>query len=89
MVGRIKRQGCYPDKNFIIATTENESSWLQNYPEIYSLVKEITEYSSILKCHPDKFNNAVDHAATFIFECVFASMFKGIPGYALQQFFNI
>jgi hypothetical protein len=56
---------------------------------IYSLVKEITEYSITFKCHHDKFNNTVDHAATFFFEWAFASMFKGIPGNALEQFFNL
>jgi hypothetical protein len=65
-----------------MATTENIRSQLKDYPEIKSLVKEITEYFISVKCHSDKFNNAIDHAVTFFFEWVFASMFKGIPGHA-------
>jgi hypothetical protein len=89
MLGRVKRQGCDPDKAFIMATTENIRSWLKISPEIIHLIKEITEFSITFQCHHDKFNNAIDHAATFLFEWVFASMRKGIPGYALEQFFNL
>jgi hypothetical protein len=72
-----------------MAATENIRSWLKKCPEIYSLVKKVTEYSITFKSHLDKFKNAVDHAATFFFEWVFASMFKGLPGYALEQYFNL
>jgi hypothetical protein len=72
-----------------MATTENIHSWLKNCPEIIHLIKEITKFSITFHCHHDKFNNAIDRDATFLFEWVFASMFKGIPGYELEQFFNL
>jgi len=40
------------------------------------------------QCHPDKFDEAVNHAATFAFEWIFMSIFKSVPGYALEKFLN-
>ncbi len=40
-------------------------------PRNYHLIKEITKYSITFQCHPYKFNNAVDHAATFILNRLF------------------
>jgi hypothetical protein len=31
---------------------------------------------------------AVNHAATFTFEWLFMSIFKSVPGYALEKFLN-
>ncbi len=89
VLGRVKWQGCDPDKAFIMVTTENIRFWLKISTEINHLVEEITKFSITFQCHHDKFNNAIDHTATFLFEWVFASMFKGIPGYVLEQFFNL
>jgi hypothetical protein len=72
-----------------MVTTENIRFWLKISTEINHLVEEITKFSITFQCHHDKFNNAIDHTATFLFEWVFASMFKGIPGYVLEQFFNL
>ena len=89
MLGRIKRQGCNPKLAYIMATTECMRSWMKDYPEVYDRIVEITKNAIAFQCHPDKFNLPVDHSLTYTFEWVFMSMLKGIPGYAMEQFFNL
>ena len=62
---------------------------MKDFPEIYNGIVEITKDAIAFQCHPDKFNLAVNHSLTYTFEWVFASMFKGIPGYVCEQFFNL
>ena len=89
MLGRIKRQGCDPKLAFIMATAECIRSWMNDYPEVYDRIIEITKNAIAFQCHPNKFNLAVDHSLTYTFEWVFMSMLKGIPGCAMEQFFNL
>ena len=89
MLGRIKRQGCDPKSAYIMATTECMRSWMKEYLEVYDRIVEITKNAIAFQCHPDKFNLPVDHSLTYTFEWVFMSMLKGIPGYAMEQFFNL
>jgi hypothetical protein len=55
---------------------------------ISDLIMKITRDAKAFQCHPDKFDEAVNHAATFIFEWLFMSIFKSVPGYALEKFLN-
>jgi hypothetical protein len=82
MLGRIEQQNCDPSEAFIMATTEGKR------PKIMALIERITNYAVAFQCNPGKFKYSVNHAVTFSFEWVFMSMFKGIPGYALEKFFN-
>jgi hypothetical protein len=86
MLGRIKEQGRDPKKAFIMATTEDICSWMKDWPEIYDHIVEITKDDITF---PNKFNDDVNHSLTYFFEWLFMSMFKGVPGYALEQFFNL
>jgi hypothetical protein len=74
-------------KAFIMATTEDMLSWMEDYPEVYVRIVEITKDAIAFQCHPDKFNLAVNHSPYF-FEWLFGSMFNGNPGYVMEQFFN-
>jgi hypothetical protein len=88
MLGRIERQGFDPLTAFIMATTVDMLSWMEDYPEVHDRIVEITKDAIAFQCHPDKFNLAVNHSLTYFFEWVFGSMFKGNLGYAMEQFFN-
>jgi hypothetical protein len=88
MLGRIERQGFDPQTAFIMATTEDMSSWMKGYPAVHDRIVEITKNAIAFQCHPDKFNLAVDHSMTYTFEWLFMSIFNGNPGYAMEQFFN-
>ena len=89
MLGRIKRQGCNPKLAFIMTSTECIRSWMNDYPEVYDRIVEITKNAIAFQCHPDKLNLAVNHSLTYTFEWVFMSMLKGIPGNAMEEFFNL
>jgi hypothetical protein len=88
MLGRIERQGFDPQTAFIMATIEDMRSWMKGYPEVHDRIVEITKNAIAFQCHPDKFNLAVDHSLNYFFEWLFMSIFKGNPGYAMEQFFN-
>ncbi len=62
---------------------------MNDYPEVYDRIVEITKNTIAFQCHPNKFNLAVDRSLTYTFEWVFMSMLKGIPGYAMEHFFNL
>jgi hypothetical protein len=62
---------------------------MNDWFEIYDCIVEITKDAITFQYHPGKFNNAVNHSLTYFFEWLFMSMFKGIPGYELEQFFNL
>jgi hypothetical protein len=86
MLGRIKWQGCDPKLACIMATTEDILSWMKYYP-CNGIIK-ITKDAIAFQCHPDKLNLTVDHSLTYTFEWFFGSMFKGNPGYAMEQFLS-
>ena len=71
-----------------MATTKEIRTWMEDYLLISDLIMKITRDAKAFQCHPDKFDEAVDHAATFIFEWLFMSIFKSVPGYALEKFLN-
>ena len=89
MLGRIERQGFDPQTSFVMATTEDMRSWMIGCPEFHDRIVEITKNTIAFQCHPNKFNLAVDRSLTYTFEWVFMSMLKGIPGYAMEHFFNL
>lgn len=51
-----------------MATTKEIRTWMEDNPLISDLIMKITRDAKAFQCHPDKFDEAVDHAATFIFE---------------------
>jgi hypothetical protein len=61
---------------------------MEDNPLISDLIMKITRNAKAFQCHPDKFNEAVNHAATFTFEWLFMSIFKSVPGYALEKFLD-
>jgi len=69
-----------------MATTEDILSWMKYYP-CNGIIK-ITKDAIAFQCHPDKLNLTVDHSLTYTFEWFFGSMFKGNPGYAMEQFLS-
>jgi hypothetical protein len=89
MLGRIKWQECDPKKAFVMATTEDMLSWMEDYPEVYVRIVEMTKDAIAFQCHPNKFNLAVNHSLTYFFEWLFGGMFKGNLGYVMEQFFNL
>ena len=68
MLGRIRQQECNPSEACIMATTKEIRTWMEDYLLISDLIMKITRDAKAFQCHPDKFDEAVDHAATFIFE---------------------
>ena len=51
-----------------MATTEDMLSWMEDYPEVYVRIVEITKDAIAFQCHPDKFNLTVNHSLTYTFE---------------------
>ena len=88
MLGRIRQQECDPSEACIRMTTKEIHTWMVDNPLISDLIMEITRDAKAFQCHPDKFDEAVNHAATFAFEWIFMSIFKSVPGYALEKFLN-
>ena len=86
MRGRINRQGLNPNDAFILATTRELRAWTKDNVAMTNLLKSLIELS--YQCHPDKYELAFDHVLTFTFEWRFMSLFKGIPGYAMEQFYD-
>ena len=76
MLGRIERQGFDPQTAFIMATTEDMLSWMEDYPKVDVRIVEITKDAIAFQCHPDKLNLAVNHSLTYYFEWLFGSMFN-------------
>jgi len=68
-----------------MATTEDMLSWMEDYPEVYVRIVEITKDAIAVQCHLKKFNLAVNHSLTYFFEWLFGSMLKSNPGYAMEQ----
>ena len=68
MLGRIRQQECNPSEACIMATTKEIRTWMEDNPLISDLIMKITRDAKAFQCHPDKFDEAVNHAATFIFE---------------------
>ena len=68
MLGRIRQQECDPDEACIRATTKEIRTWMEDNSLISDLIMKITRDAKAFQCHPDKFDEAVNHAVTFIFE---------------------
>jgi len=86
MVGRIRQQECDPSEACIRVTTKEIRTWMEDNPLISDLIMKITRDAKAFQCHPDKFDEAVNHAATFIFEWLFISIFKGYQATRWRSF---
>jgi hypothetical protein len=85
MRGRIVQQGLNPNDAFILATAEELRAWTKDDVAMTTLIKSLIELS--YQCHADNYELAFDHVLTFTFEWRFMCLFKGIPGYAMEQFY--